>query len=168
MKLPNFTRLLYGLGEHTKKIVAEICHIKWNWIRLVKFEKVWIDFKREWEIILSCRLVSDFFSLLSSKIFATMATDVTTPRDNQIFKIWKAWNRGGVGGGYIWCGGYKIVECSAKFFQEDWMHLLNFLCCNFLLFDNFLFKTFNCTLNCCTLNCNFQIILCIILVVIVS
>ena len=47
----------YGREEN----FAKICQIKWNWIRLVKFEIVRVDFK--WLI-----------GLLSSKNFATIAT----------------------------------------------------------------------------------------------
>ena len=58
MKLPNFTLLLYGVGEHNTKVVffsllnldtvlsdsarghfANICQIKWNWISSMKFEQ---------------------------------------------------------------------------------------------------------------------------------
>ena len=80
-KLPNFTRLLYGVGEHNTKVVffpllnldtvlsdstrenlANICQIKWNWIKSLKFEAV------------RTRFLSDVFGLLSSKNFATIAT----------------------------------------------------------------------------------------------
>ena len=63
MKLLNFMSLLHGVGEHNtkncrflflnldnhryscKENFAKICQIKWNWIRLVKFEIVQIDFE---------------------------------------------------------------------------------------------------------------------------
>ena len=62
MKLPNFTSRLYGVGQKTtqklslfffnldndrygpKENFAEICQIKWNWIRSMKFEIMLIDF----------------------------------------------------------------------------------------------------------------------------
>ena len=63
MKLPNFASPLYGVGKHNhkncrflflnidndrygpKENFANICQIKWNWTRSVKFEIVRIDFK---------------------------------------------------------------------------------------------------------------------------
>ena len=82
MKLANFSCLLYGVGAWTQhnsclflflnlntvlldstwENFANICQIKWNWIRWMMFEAVWIHF------------LSDVFSLLSSKNFATMTT----------------------------------------------------------------------------------------------
>ena len=80
MKIPNFTRPLYGVGEHNINVsfslsklrygpfgfnprkFANIWQIKWNWIRSMKFETVRIYFFK-W-----------IFGLLSSKHFATMAT----------------------------------------------------------------------------------------------
>ena len=76
----NFTRTLYGVDEHNTKFsssfsnldtilsdsttenFANIWQIKWNWIRSVNFETVWIHF------------LSDVFGLLSSRNFTTMAT----------------------------------------------------------------------------------------------
>ena len=51
--------------------------------------------------------------------------------------------RGGGGGEYIWCEGYKIVECSAKFFQEDRMCTFNWLLCIFLIFFVVIFLLFD-------------------------
>ena len=79
MKLPNFTRSPYEVAEQksclfplqkldtvlsdsTRENFVNICQIKWNWIRSMKFEAVWILFS------------SDVFGLLSSKNFAFMAT----------------------------------------------------------------------------------------------
>ena len=80
MKLPNFTRPLHGVGENNTKIIflflnldtvlsdsspqnfANICQIKWNWMRSRKFETVRI------------RFLSAVFRLLSPKNFVTMAT----------------------------------------------------------------------------------------------
>ena len=76
IKLPNFTRSLYGLGEQNTDVVfffsklsygsfgfnpRKFRQIKWHWIRSMKFEAVQIHF------------LSDFFGLLSSKNFATTA-----------------------------------------------------------------------------------------------
>ena len=51
-----------ALSDSTLENFANICQIKWTWIRSMKFEAVRIHF------------LSDVFSLLSSKNFATMAT----------------------------------------------------------------------------------------------
>ena len=76
IKLPNFTRSLYGLSEQNIDVVfffnklsygsfgfnpRKFRQIKWHWIRSMKFEAVQIHF------------LSDFFGLLSSKNFATTA-----------------------------------------------------------------------------------------------
>ena len=78
MKLPNFTRLLYGVGENRQHknflflflnldtvpsdSTANFWQIKWHWIRSIKFETVRIHF------------LSDVFGLYHPEIFATMAT----------------------------------------------------------------------------------------------
>ena len=80
MKVPNFTRSLHMrwtqhksclflflhlntvLSDSTWENFANICKIKWNWIRPIKFKTPWIHF------------LSDVFGLLSSKSFATMTT----------------------------------------------------------------------------------------------
>ena len=78
MKLPNFTRPLYGVGEiqtffiffqtyirsfriHPKNF-TNIWQIVWNWIRSMKFETVQILF------------LSDVFGLLLFRNFPSMAT----------------------------------------------------------------------------------------------
>ena len=50
------------LSDSTRENFANTCQIKWNWISSMKFEAVRIHF------------LSDFFGLLSSKNFVTMAT----------------------------------------------------------------------------------------------
>ena len=80
MKLPNFTRPLYGAGEYNVKNFfffctlrylpfgfnprnfANIWQIKWNWIKSMMFETVWIHF------------LSDVFGLLSFRNFTTITT----------------------------------------------------------------------------------------------
>ena len=80
MNIPNFTCPLHGIGKHSTKFsfsfskpdtvfsgstsdnFAKILRIKWNWVRLMKFETVRIDF------------LSDVFGLLSSRNSAIMAT----------------------------------------------------------------------------------------------
>ena len=50
------------LSDSTWENFANICQIKWNWIRSMKFEAVWIHCLR------------NVFGLLSSKNFATLTT----------------------------------------------------------------------------------------------
>ena len=62
MKLPNFTRLFYGVDKPNRKILntflsdstpenfANIWQIKWNWIRSNKFETVRIHFVSEFSV----------------------------------------------------------------------------------------------------------------------
>ena len=84
MKLPNFTRPLFGVGEHNTKIFfsfskltygpfgfnpenfANIWQIKWNWLRSMKFETVRIHF------------LSDVLVCCHPQILLTWQRDVTT------------------------------------------------------------------------------------------
>ena len=113
MKLPNFTRPLYGVGEHNTKVsfslsklrygpfgfnprtFANIWQIKWNWIRSMKFETVQINFFK-W-----------IFGLLLSKHFAT-CTMVTWRND------FSSLSRRAVKGSLVACSGVQVESLIAS------------------------------------------------------
>ena len=139
MKLPKFTRLLYGLGEHKTKIVAffflhndryclkenlaEICHIKWNWIRSVKFEKVWIDFYLTFRFVVIQNFC--YYGNWRNDVCSLLELLLYQPMDNQIFKNMKgvkprrgAGNTFGVRATRLWNAvpnSFKKIECVHSF-----------------------------------------------------